>query len=68
MDTLRLDLKVFVNKIKNFIQESMPNGKIDFVTDTILSCESPFVLACKRFAERRHFPVTLKQKAVILNL
>ena len=37
MDTLRFDLKIFVNKIKNFIQENMPNGNIDFVTDTILN-------------------------------
>ena len=33
MDTLRPDLKLFVNKIKNFIQKNMPNGNIDFVTD-----------------------------------
>ena len=68
MNTLRLDLKIFVNKIKNFIQENMANGNIDFVTDTILNSESPFVLACKKFAERRHCPVTLKQKTVILSL
>ena len=37
MDTLRLDLKIFVNKIKNFIQENMPNGNTDFVTYTILN-------------------------------
>ena len=37
MDTLTLDLKSFVNKIKNFIQENMPNANIDFVTDTILN-------------------------------
>ena len=37
MDTLRFDLKVFVNKIKNVIQENMPDGNIDFVTDTILN-------------------------------
>ena len=37
METLRLDLKIFANKIKNFIQENMPNGKIDIVTDSILN-------------------------------
>ena len=37
MDTLRLGLKYFVNKIKNFIQENEPNGNSDFVTDTILN-------------------------------
>ena len=37
MGTLMLDLKLFVNKIKNFIQENMPNGNTDFVTDTILN-------------------------------
>ena len=35
MDILRLDLKIFVNKIKNLIQGNMSNGNIGFVTDTI---------------------------------
>ena len=37
MDTLRLDLNIFVNKIKNVTAENMLNGNIDFVTDTILN-------------------------------
>ena len=48
MEILRLDRKIFVNKIKNSMQENMPNENIDFVTDTILNSESPFVLFCKK--------------------
>ena len=62
MDTLRFDLKIFVNKIKNFIQENMPNGNIDFVTDTILNWESPFVLACKKICREKAFSSYFKTK------
>ena len=37
MDTLRLDLNIFVNKTKNVTPENMLNGNIDFVIDTILN-------------------------------
>ena len=46
----------------------MPDGNTDFVTDTVLNSERSFVLACKKFAKRRHCPVILKEKTVILNL
>ena len=50
MDILRLDLEIFVNKIKKFIEENMSNESSDFVTDIILYSESLFVLACKKIA------------------
>ena len=62
MNTLRLDLKIFVNKIKNFIQENMANGNIDFVTDTILNSESPFVLACKKICREKTLSSYFKTK------
>ena len=47
----------------------MPNENIDFLTDTILNSENPFVLACKKIKERGHFQLFyLKKKTVILNL
>ena len=60
MDILRLHLKFFVKKIKKLIQENMANENADFLTYTILNSESSFVLACKKNAERRHFPVILR--------
>ena len=68
MDILRLDLNIFVKEIKKSIQEDMPDGNTDFVTDTVLNSERSFVLACKKFAKKRHCPVILKEKTVILNL
>ena len=68
MDILRLDLNIFVKEIKKSIQEDMPDGNTDFVTDTVLNSERSFVLACKKFAKRRHCSVILKEKTVILNL
>ena len=37
MDILKLDRKIFVNKIKYSIQENVPNENIDFITDDILN-------------------------------
>ena len=62
MDTLRPDLKLIVNKIKNFIQKNMPNGNIDFVTDTVLNRESPFVLACKKICRKKTLSSYFKTK------
>ena len=62
MDTLRLGLKFFVNKIKNFIQENMPNGNSDFVTDTILNWEIPFVLVCKKICRQKALSSYFKTK------
>ena len=59
------DLKIFVDKIKRFTQENVPNANTAFVTDTILNLESAFVLVCKTFLDRRHCPVILKRKTVI---
>ena len=59
MDILRLDLNIFVNKIKNVTAENMLNGNIDFVTDTILNWESPFVLACKKNRREKTLSVWL---------
>ena len=46
----------------------MPNKSIDFVTDTNLNSESPFVLVCKRFYRGKAFSSYFKQKTLILNL
>ena len=59
MDTLRLDLNIFVNKTKNVTPENMLNGNIDFVIDTILNWESPFVLACKKNRREKALSVWL---------
>ena len=64
-DILMFDLKIFVDKIKRFTQENVPNANTAFVTDTILNLESAFVLVCKTFLDRRHCPVILKRKTVI---
>ena len=40
----------------------MPNVNIDFVTDTILNCEYPFVLACKKICKERAFSSYFKTK------
>ena len=55
-------LNYFVNKFKNFIQESMPNGNIDFVTDTILNWESLFALACKKICREKALSSYFKTK------
>ena len=62
MDLLKLHLKFFVQKIKKFIQENMANENIDFVTDTILNLESPFVLACKKHCREKAFASYFKTR------
>ena len=64
---LRLDLKIFVNKIKKSTQEIIPKENIDFVSDTILNSEqrAHSFWSVKNLAERRYFPVILKQKTYI---
>ena len=62
MDTLRHDLKFFVNKIKKFHSRKNPNGNIYFVTDTILNWESPFVLACKKICREKALSSYFKTK------
>ena len=37
MDILKLDRKIFLNKIKYSIQENVPNENIEFITDDILN-------------------------------
>ena len=64
---MRLDLKIFVNKIKKSTQEIIPKENIDFVSDTILNSEqrAHSFWSVKNLAERRYFPVILKQKTYI---
>ena len=50
------------NKIKNFIEENIPNRNTDFVTDTILNWESPFALACKKICREKALSSYFKKK------
>ena len=40
----------------------MPNGNIDFLTDTILNWESPFSLACKKICREKALSRYFKTK------
>ena len=65
MDILRLGWKISVNKTRKSIQENISNENIDFVIDTILNSESPFVLFCKKIFPERYFEII---ETVILKL